>query len=352
VESQLKFIPKSRAEAGAETTLVIFPGALGDFVCFLPALERLARRRSVALLARSEYADLAPAGVYVRSLQRREISRLFVLGAGREKTLERFFDPYGSIYSWTGSEQEDFRRNLKLLSGGRAKLFPFRPSDPRLHISDYYLSCVGEEPSGEIFPTIPLRPNVVVWGRRCLGECGLQNRKILGLAPGSGSTEKNWPMEFFRQAQRWWEGGGGGTVVILGPAEEGWQGNRRDWGSAVVIRSLELAKVAALLSLCDLYLGNDSGLTHLAAAVGVKTVALFGPTDPTQWAPRGKRVSVVSRNIECSPCAGSVMKGCPHRRCLTALRPDVVIGLLQHLLERRGAEVPQAKLLDKGRCRH
>ncbi|MEK6561721.1 MAG: glycosyltransferase family 9 protein, partial [Candidatus Binatota bacterium] len=73
-------------------------------------------------------------------------------------------------------------------------------------------------------------------------------------------------------------------------------------------------------------------VTHLAAAVGAKTVALFGPTDPVQWAPRGKRVTVITRNVECSPCLSSVMKSCLHHKCLTALSPDYVIGRLKELL--------------------
>jgi ADP-heptose:LPS heptosyltransferase len=56
---------------------------------------------------------------------------------------------------------------------------------------------------------------------------------------------------------------------------------------------MSVGQVAALLARCRLYVGNDSGLTHLAAAVGAETVAVFGPTDPAVWAPRGSRVRVV-----------------------------------------------------------
>ncbi len=291
--------------------------------------------------------------VQVRSIERYEITRLFVPGAEREENLRRFFDPYESIYSWMGSGQREFATHLKLLAGGRVKLFPFRPPDSQVHISDYYLNCVTERPSGETFPTVPLRADALAWGRRYLSEIGFEKKRILALAPGSGAREKNWPVEFFRQVQRWWEeAAGGGSLIILGPAEGEWLGNGYNWGSAIVARNLDLAKVAALLSLCDLYLGNDSGLTHLAAAVGVEAVALFGPTDRAQWAPRGKRVTVVSQNVECSPCARWVMKSCPHRRCLTTLRPAAMIGLLQRLLARGEGEFPRGNLLDKGVGRH
>ena len=145
--------------------------------------------------------------------------------------------------------------------------------------------------------------------------------------------------------------GGGKSFVIFGPAEEEWF-EKNDWNGAAIARGMELKKVAALLSLCDVFLGNDSGLTHLAAAVGVETVALFGPTDPGEWAPRGRRVTVVSQNVECAPCARETMKRCPHRECLTTLTPEAVIDFLAHFL-RRDAEIPpRGGLLDKGVGRH
>ncbi|MGH7769440.1 MAG: glycosyltransferase family 9 protein [Candidatus Binatia bacterium] len=314
-----------------EKILVLFPGALGDFICFFPALEFLARNRSVDLFARAEYADLLPPTIRVSSLERREISRLFVGGAGRDEALRRFFEPYRSVYSWTGNSDRNFATNIEALAGGRAKLFAFRPVDSVIHISDYYLECVGGKPAGETIPVVPLRRDALFWGRNWLSEGGFAGKRILALAPGSGAREKNWPGEFFREVERWWRESGGESFAIFGPAEEEWCEDR-DWRGANVIRNLELGKIAALLSLSDLYLGNDSGLTHLAAAVGADVVALFGPTDPGEWAPRGRRAAVVSRNVECSPCANQVMKSCSHRKCLTALTPDAVIRFLRNFV--------------------
>jgi ADP-heptose:LPS heptosyltransferase len=312
-----------------EKILVLFPGALGDFICFLPALEFLARNRSVDLFARAEYADLLPTAIHVGSVERREISRLFVAGAGRDEALRRFFEPYRSIYSWTGNSDRDFATNLEALAAGRAKLFPFRPDYSTAHIADYYLGCVNEKPAAEAKPAIALRRDALLWSRNWLSERGFAGKKILALAPGSGAREKNWPGHFFREVEKWWRESGGESFVIFGPAEEEWFEDH-DWRGANVARNPELGKIAALLSLSDLYLGNDSGLTHLAAAVGADAVALFGPTDPGEWAPRGRRARVVSRNVECSPCAHRVMKSCPHRKCLTELTPGEVVGFLRN----------------------
>jgi ADP-heptose:LPS heptosyltransferase len=122
------------------------------------------------------------------------------------------------------------------------------------------------------------------------------------------------------------------VVVILGPAEEEKTNLIHFWHPMLTARGLTLAQLAALLTRCRLYLGNDSGVSHLAAMLGVETIVLFGPTDPAQWAPRGKRVTVVTQQVECAPCAPSLIKACPHRKCLAALDPSNVIKALEEVL--------------------
>ncbi|HEX9444017.1 MAG TPA: glycosyltransferase family 9 protein [Candidatus Binatia bacterium] len=317
--------------------LALFPGALGDFICFLPALNRLAEERPVDLLARAEYADLTPPGVHAGSLERREVSRLFAPAAPEPEdaaALARFFAPYERVYSWTGGGDRNFTGRIESAAGERAKVFPFRPAAAPPHISDYYLECVGAR-AGEALPEVAPRPEALAWGRRWLAERGLGGKKILAVAPGSGAREKNWPREFFRAVEAWWERETGGKCLELrGPVEaERWLDD--DGDGVTVARDLTLARAAALLSLADAYIGNDSGVTHLAAAVGVETIALFGPTDPDGWAPRGRRVTVASRRVECSPCARETMKNCPHHKCLTGLMPRQVIELLELPARRR-----------------
>jgi len=202
-------------------------------------------------------------------------------------------------------------------------------------MTDYYLSCVGEENPGEIFPIIRLRSDALTWSRRFWQHSALERKRVLVLAPGSGAREKNWPIDFYKAVGEWWKKGTKGEViVVVGPVEveSGVTGNF--WDHALAVRGLNLAQVAALLLRCDVYLGNDSGITHMAAALGVETLVLFGPSDPVQWAPRGRNVRVVSQGVPCSPCAHSVMKACPHRKCLTQLNPDDIIGFLEHAVEK------------------
>lgn len=314
--------------------LVIFPGALGDFLCFLPTLRFLSQGKQVDLLACSEFADLVSPNVRVGSLERYEVRRLFVRGAALEERLRGFFSSYSSIFSWMGSGQSTFVQELTELSYGRAHVFPFQPgAQSRLHQAEYYLACVGcgslETDELEVF----LKPEAVAWGEWYWQQHFLIGKPVMALAPGSGAREKNWPVASFRAVAEWWrQHTCGAVVVILGPVEE----ERGDYSAlcagAVVARNLNLGELSALLARTELYLGNDSGVSHLAAALGVVTAVLFGPSNVSRWSPQGKNVTVLTQNTECSPCTVSTMKSCPHRKCLTTLEPEYVISELAGLV--------------------
>ncbi len=206
---------------------------------------------------------------------------------------------------------------------------------------DYYGSCLGVRYSPQNFPEIFLTATGLAWTERYWSETKLHGQRVLAVAPGSGAKEKNWGLSLFMEVGRWWRDRTGGKVlVILGPAEEGSKAEAMAGEDAVIVRHLGLGQVAPLLAHCDLYLGNDSGVTHLAAAIGVRTVALFGPTDPVQWRPRGKSVTVITQGVECSPCGISTMRSCAHRKCLSRLSPEKVIGFLEGMVAEG--------LLDKG----
>lgn len=302
------------------------------------------------LFARAEYGEILPAAVGTRSLECREISRLFTPEAKRDEQLKGFFAAYAGVYSWMGSGQREFVDNLSLLARGKLQIFPFRSAGSRRHMTDYYLSCLGENPSPETSAPITLTEDVRRWSLAYWQKRGLPAAKVLALAPGSGAREKNWPAEFFAAVAKWWERNLGGRVLImLGPVEAERSEPEHFGNCGGVVQNEGLGRVAALLSRCDLYLGNDSGMTHLAAALGVNTVALFGPTDPAQWAPRGRRVTVISQNVDCSPCTDRIMKSCWHRRCLSGLSPERVVAKLDALLQYAGMH--RDRILDKGGCR-
>jgi len=319
-------------QEGPPRSLILFPGALGDFVCFLPTLNFVEQSYAVDLCVRMEFADLISSPVRLRSVDSYAIRRLFVYEGADDERVRGFFAGYDAVYSWMGSGVAEFALQLRSVTQGKALLFPFRPLQSGIHQADYFLHCVAATPAVAL-PCVSVKPEASLWYERYSRRHSLFDSPVLALAPGSGAREKNWPVLWFAAVVQWWRQRFQGTViVILGPVEEeraGYDGLCRD---ALVVRNLDLARLTALLARCDLYLGNDSGTTHLAAAAGAPTVALFGPSDAAQWTPRGTHVMTLTRQEECSPCAGSTMKGCLHRRCLTAMEPGAVIRQLEEWL--------------------
>jgi ADP-heptose:LPS heptosyltransferase len=112
---------------------------------------------------------------------------------------------------------------------------------------------------------------------------------FLAIHAGSGSAAKNWPAERFAQLparlsyERHW-------LLIDGPADRDVSAALQRVPGAVVARELKPRVLGALLSHAGIYVGNDSGVSHLAAAFDAPTLALFGPTEPALWSPRGERV--------------------------------------------------------------
>jgi ADP-heptose:LPS heptosyltransferase len=313
---------------------VLFPGALGDFICLLPALQALARTTRVEIFAKTEFAEIVPQDIPIRALERYEINRLFVAGGSLERRVRDFFSPYHSVYSWMGSRQPVFAGELGAAAPGGVRLFAFRAADSALHQADYYLACLGFCPSDCGALIIPLHPEARGWSQKFWDRHALNKRAALVMAPGSGAREKNWPATYFAAVARWWrERTGGEVVILLGPVEEERGGFEALADNFITARNLNLAEVAALLSRADIYLGNDSGTTHLAAALGTPTVALFGPSDARTWAPRGAKVSVLSLGVVCSPCAHEVMTRCPHRQCLMDFFPEKIVNELEHFVE-------------------
>ena len=277
----------------------------------------------------------------IRSLDTHSIGRLFSDGSADDPELRMKLGSFAFIYSWLGARSVSFVGNLRRLYQGDLRIFPFRPLRANGHMTDYYHSCLWNDASVLPFRRIYLRPEALDWSHGIWRQHSVEGKPVLVVAPGSGGREKCWSPSFFGAVIRWWEGRTGGRAfVVLGPAEEE-RMVAESFQGCTLLRGLSLMKLAALLSRCDLYLGNDSGVTHLAAAVGTETVAVFGPTDPVQWKPLGPRVTVLRGAGECAACTGAEMKSCFQCPCLSAVSPRDITSVLER--------APRGSVLDKGR---
>ncbi len=165
----------------------------------------------------------------------------------------------------------------------------------------------------------------------------------LAVAPGSGHPAKNWPLSHYYETSRAlaWQYKLG-VVWLAGPAEAAWLPYLQALAAAqghVLLAGAPLAQAAAVLRRCRLFLGNDSGLTHLAASVGgPAVVALFGPTDPAVWAPPGTGVRILTGPCAQVPCARGREIPCDASQCLADLTVAPVLAAAQAVLEDSGCQ--------------
>jgi len=150
-------------------------------------------------------------------------------------------------------------------------------------------------------------------------------------AGASYGSAKCWPPERFAQAINELLSVSDADVVLFGTAAEASVSSAiaSDLRHAPIdlTGKTSIAELPALLSQCHLFLGNDSGAMHVAAAVGLPVVAIFGPTDPDGTAPVTPRVSVVQQKPYCSPC---FLRRCPtDHRCMKAVTPAMVEAALR-----------------------
>ncbi len=297
----------------------------------MPALKALRDAHPSADLEILGYPHIAAIGdkrfyvEAVRSIEYAALSRFFARGAELPSDLRDYFVSFDLILSYLYDPDRIFEENLRRCGAenilrGPAKVFPGTHAATQLARPLQELGITVTDLAAKIFPSDEDR----TFAQQFLEPC---ERAILAVHPGSGSERKNWPIE------RWIElikvllresptsrNGCFKAPVGLGPADrdqrrlpsrpnsfrsilivsgEADQSAMRHlqkaFGREEPVRfahQLPLPHLAAVLSHC-IFIGHDSGISHLAAAAGARCILLFGPTDPNVWAPRNSDVTVL-----------------------------------------------------------
>jgi len=249
--------------------LAIRPGAIGDLIVSLPALECLQEDYYEVWVA-SANAPLVRFADRVRGIASTGLDLLAVseppLGLIEE------LGGFDSIVSWYGANRPEFQEEVARLGLPFTFFTALPPDAAGVHATDFYLAqarTLGACDSDGI-------------PRIACGASEAPRENFVVIHPFSGSARKNWPLENFRELAR--------QLEAEMPVR--WCSGREDPPLEGAVRIDDLYELARWLARARLYVGNDSGITHLAAAVGTPVLALFGPTDPEVWAPRGERVQV------------------------------------------------------------
>jgi len=295
----------------SEPFLILRPGALGDLILTIPALQSIRRHAPCArvhLMGPSFAEDLLGSTRLVdqfHDIDPPGFHTFFSSALAPDPELAEFFAHFGHVVSYWADPDGALESQLRDCCPGQLHAQSPRPADgSSLHVSEHLAKpLVREGFSFEVeFPLIAASAGELEAGADELEKVGLANDEaFVVIHPGSGSATKNWPVTHFAElVERMAEEGPGTIVLLEGPA---------DRGPAAALRTAlgtdhfpwlvqpQLPTLAGVLAQATAYIGNDSGVSHLAAAVGCPSVVIFGPTDPKHWRPLGPRVEVIG------PCA-------------------------------------------------
>jgi len=275
--------------------LIIRPSALGDTLLLAPALYQIADKVRVSLLGRKPGIDfLKPFLLNCLDYEKGGWHTLFLENPNCKDLPFPEVDRVIFFLSNPGNLLiKSLKTCLKYIPIFSFPPFPQR--EEKIHVAAYLASCLKK--SG-----LPINPEETIDEAQKIPLFGegkpSKSESTIVLHPGSGSKKKNYPPEFWlnlirnkdlRISHTW--------ILLLGPAEEKWDQIISKELSEIeieIIHSPHKDKLLSLLKKTSLYIGHDSGITHLAAMLGTRTICLFKNSDPFQWAPLGPNVTIIS----------------------------------------------------------
>lgn len=280
--------------------LVIRGGAIGDFVLTLPAIAALRRQFPAAhleVLGYPHIAQLALAGGLVNRVQSIEAGALagfFARHGELDEDLADYFSEFDLIVSYLYDPDRIFQTNVGLCTGAEFIVGPHRANEQqRLHASKAYLQPLERL---AIFDADPI-PRLPVAPRGGTSPSATSSASTLALHPGSGSDRKNWPEAQWAELLQHLLNFTSYNLLLIGGEAEGERLQRLAAAlpptRSRVAQSLPLADLARLLATCQVFIGHDSGISHLAAAVGLPGLVLWADTVEEVWRPPSPSVVVL-----------------------------------------------------------
>ena len=282
--------------------LVIRGGAIGDFVLTLPAIKLLRDRfpeSHLEILGYKHIVALAENRFYAnatRSIEYAALASFFARGAELPTDLADYFAGFDLVLSYLFDPDRIFERNVE-----RCGVENFIVGPPKIAAGDHAAQQLAR-PLGQLDLTLSDPAATLYAGAadRSFAETFLRGHTgpLVALHPGSGSPGKNWPLDdWIELGQALLSSDTAPTLLVVGGEADVKQlrSLATMWRDRRVLfaENLPLPELAAVLRECALFVGHDSGISHIAAAAGTRCVLLFGPTDPDVWAPANEQVQVL-----------------------------------------------------------
>jgi len=282
--------------------LIIRPGALGDTLMLMPSIIQIRRSTEIVFVGRSPGLNfIKPFVPHCMDFEGPGWYKLFLESPDHAHQIP--IPPVDKVVAFLSDPDGKIHKNLRVyLPSAEINLFPAFPSkEAKIHVALYLAQCF--QMAG--LPIDPMR-TIEEACRRPLLEKDITHvyKKVIILHPGSGGEDKNHPPEFWIQMmielRRNLTNEKEEFVILLGPAEEKLYPSlreRMDNLNVDIVFTPEKEKLLTLLKQAHLYVGHDSGITHLAAMLGTPTIALFKHSSTQQWRPLGPEVRVIENEM-------------------------------------------------------
>lgn len=290
-------------------SLILRPGAIGDSLLTFPIIQRLREQDAspyVTLVGNPAVLPLAQAFGLAEEVANYDSplwSELFSTRGIRTPALQALLRQTQRAICWLADPDGIVQQNL--LAAGVPSVIVTSSCPPQekqhLHRVAYMAQTVGLPPIDITAPFVPPR-RIAPASTALDGFAAAHDCAPIAIHPGSAGANKCWPIAHFRSLIERLRSQGQPVLLLAGPADherlatllEG-DPEGRPYGEGLLkmVVDAPLLEVASLLLQCKCYIGNDSGITHLAAMLGIPTVAIFGPSDPANWRPPGPTVKVV-----------------------------------------------------------
>ncbi|MDR0966076.1 MAG: glycosyltransferase family 9 protein [Myxococcales bacterium] len=336
--------------------LLIRLSALGDVLLATPAARLLAERfpsSRIDWLVEAPYLPLLMGNPHVqpiaynkrgadsglsglRSLERR------IAHEGYDLVVDLQNKPKTALWRSGISEAVVFRK--RTFFQGLCSLFGNALLPDHAHATALFVEAltplgieVPQAPEA-LFPELHLTDAMREEAKDVAPSSRMPHRPLVGIAPGTRWATKCWPIQSFATLAKFLNARGADLLLIGGPDDAAaFAAIRAALPQGVTCRdtaSLSVGGLAAAIDHCALVVSGDSGPAHIAAALGIATLTLFGPTSPNRWAPRGPRASHLCLGLACSPCSNHGARQCPigTHACLTDLGVEMVLERAEALL--------------------
>ena len=307
--------------------LLIRTGGLGDCLLLWPALRALRRRfplSNIELMGIKQRLEpmVVPAGAnHASDIEGSGYHHLLLPDANIPTRVAERFGAFDTVIAFSAKGDLALGENLSECGVDEVHVFlPFPPPGSGIHVARYTIDLLAsadlvdsESMLNGAQDLLPLADSEIRDGKKILRDLGINSDKLIVVAPGSGSEKKNWHTRGFVDVIESFSTGLFQVLLIEGPADvAAVEEIKKSMPNLPVLRQLTPSELEGVMAQCRLFLGNDSGPSHLAGLLGLASVVVFKASEPETWRPLGRVKVLAPRSMGQDVESSDVVDACHH----------------------------------------